>query len=52
MLLIWINKNTDPKAIQEIIFIGKIDNKVRVYYIFEQSKETILEFSQGTTKVF
>ena len=25
---------------------------VIIYYIFEQSKETILEFSEGTTKVF
>ena len=25
---------------------------VIIYYIFEQSKETILEFSKGTTKVF
>ena len=33
------------------IFNGKTDNTIRVYYIPEQSKETILEFSQGTTKV-
>ena len=43
--------DADPKAIQQIIFIGKTDNQIRVYYIFEQSKETILEFSKGTTKV-
>ena len=42
---------TDPKAFQQIIFIGKIVNQTRVYYILEQSKETILEFSKGTTKV-
>ena len=43
--------DADPKAIQQIIFTGKTDNTIRVYYIFEQSKETILEFSKGTTKV-
>ena len=43
--------DADPKAIQQIIFTGKTDNPIRVYYILEQSKETILEFSKGTTKV-
>ena len=46
----------DSRAIQQIIFTGKIkaaaDNtRVIIYYILEQSKETILEFSKGTTKV-
>ena len=44
--------DADPKAIQQIIFTGKTDNPIRVYYILEQSKETKLEFSKGTTKVF
>ena len=43
--------DADPKAIWQIIFTGKTDNQIRVYYILEQSKETILEFSKGTTKV-
>ena len=48
--------DADPKAIQQIIFTGKIkaaaDNtRVIIYYILEQSKETMLEFSKGTTKV-
>ena len=43
--------DADPKAIQQIIFTGKTDYQIRVYYILEQSKETILEFSKGTTKV-
>ena len=42
----------DSRAIQQIIFTGKTDNQIRVYYILEQSKETKLEFSKGTTKVF
>ena len=43
--------DADSGAIQEIIFTGKTDNTIRVYYILEQSRETILEFSKGTTKV-
>ena len=44
--------DADSRAIQQIIFTGKTDNQIRVYYILEQSKETILEFSKGTAKVF
>ena len=43
--------DADPKAIQQANFTGKADNTIRVYYVLEQSKETILEFSKGTTKV-
>ena len=43
--------DTDSRAIQKIIFTGKTDNQIKVYYILEQSKETILKFSKGTTKV-
>ena len=43
--------DADSRAIQQIIFTGKTDNPIRVYYIFEQSKETILEFPKRTTKV-
>ena len=46
--------DADSRAIQQIIFTGKIkataDNtRVIIYYILEKSKETILEFSKGTT---
>ena len=43
--------DADSRAIQQIIFTGKTDNQIKVYYILEQSKETILEFLKGTTKV-
>ena len=44
--------DADPKAIQQIIFTGQVDDEVlTVFYILEQSKETKLEFSKGTTKV-
>ena len=49
--------DADPRAVQQIIFIGKVkaavnNTRVIIYYILEESKETILEFSKGTTKVF
>ena len=43
--------DADSRAIQQIIFTGKTDNQIRVYYILEQSNETILKISKGTTKV-
>ena len=43
--------DADPKAIQQIIFTGKTDNTIRVYYVLEQTMETILEFAKGITKV-
>ena len=48
--------DADPRAIQQIIFIGKItaaaeNTRVTIYYILEKSKETVLQFSKGTTKV-
>ena len=43
--------DADSRAIQQIIFTGHTDDQIKVYYILEQSKETILEFSKGTTKV-
>ena len=48
--------DADSRAIQQINFTVKVkaeaDNtKVIIYYTLEKSKETILEFSKGTTKV-
>ena len=43
--------DADSRAIQQIIFTGKTSQAVVIYYIFEKSKETILQFSKGTTKV-
>ena len=43
----------DPKAIQHINFTGNLDRagNTRVYFIFEEAKETVLDFSQGIVKV-
>ena len=48
--------DANSRAIQQIIFTGKIkateeNTRVLIYYILETSKETVLEFSKGTTKV-
>ena len=43
--------DADSRAIQQIIFTGKTNNDIRIFYVLEQSKETILEFAKGATKV-
>ena len=45
--------DADPRAIQQINFIANIDRagNTRVYFILEEAKETILDFSQGIVKV-
>ena len=47
--------DADSRAIQQTIFTGKIkstaqNTRVIIYFILEQSKETILEFAKATTK--
>ena len=43
----------DSKAIQQINFTGNLDRagNTRVYFIPEEAKETVLDFSQGIVKV-
>ena len=43
--------DADSRAIQRIIFTGITGNAAVIYYIYEKSKETMLQFSKGTTKV-
>ena len=45
--------DADPRAIQLINFTANLDRaeNTRVYFILEEAKETILDFSQGTVKV-
>ena len=45
--------DADPKAIQQINFTANLDreNNTRFYFILEEAKETVFEFSQGTVKV-
>ena len=45
--------DADPKEIQQINFTANLDRagNTRIYFILEEAKETILDFSQGTLKV-
>ena len=46
--------DADPKAIQQINFIANLDRQgnTTMFFIIEEAKETILDFSQGTVKIF
>ena len=45
--------DADPKAIQQINFTANLDRagNTRIYFILEEVKETVLDFSKGTVKV-
>ena len=45
--------DANPRAIQQINFTANLDRagNTRVYFILEEAKETILDFSQGTVKL-
>ena len=45
--------DADPKAIQQINFTANLDRagNTRIYFILEEGKETVFEFSQGSVKV-
>ena len=57
MVAVDLNKqqtlDADPKAIQQINFTANLDRagNTRFYFILEEAKETVFEFSQGTLKV-
>ena len=46
--------DADPRAIQQINFTANLDRdgNTTMFFIIEQAKETVFEFSQGTVKVF
>ena len=45
--------DADPRENQQINFTANLDraDNTRIYFILEEAKETILDFSQGTVKV-
>ena len=45
--------DADPKTIQQINFTGNLarGEGVRMYFITEEAKETVLDFSKGIVKV-
>ena len=44
--------DADPKAIHQINFTANLDRagNTRIYFILQEVKETVLDFSQGTVK--
>ena len=44
--------DADLKAIQQINFTANLDRagNIRIYFILEEAKETVFEFSQGTVR--
>ena len=49
--------DSDAKSIQQIEFIFKLDNAAanntaQILTVLEKEKETVLEFSKGTVKVY
>ena len=57
MIVIDLSKqqalDTDPTAIQQINFSANLDRagNTTMFFIIEEGKETVLDFSQGTVKV-
>ena len=45
--------DADPRAIQQISFTANLDRagNTTIFFIIEEAKETVFEFSQGTLKV-
>ena len=40
-----------PRAIKQISFTANLDKARNTFFIIEEAKETVLDFSQGTVKV-
>ena len=45
--------DSDPKAIQQINFTGNLDRGecAKMFFLIEEVKETILNFSKGTVRM-
>ena len=45
--------DADPRAIQQINFTANLDRdgNTTMFFIIEEAKETVLDFSQGNVKV-
>ena len=46
--------DADPRAIQQINFTANLDRvgNTTIFFIIEEEKETVFEFSQGILKVY
>ena len=56
MIVIYLSKQqtleADQKAIQKIHFTGNLEREATIVFIIEEAKEIVLDFLQGTVKVF
>ena len=56
MIVVDWNKQKEPdfnpKAIQQINFSRNPENQSTIFFIIEEAKETVLDFSQGTVNLF
>ena len=45
--------DANPRAVQQINFTANLDRteNTTIFFILEEAKETVLDFSQGTVKV-
>ena len=45
--------DADPRAIQQIDFTANLDGarKTRIYFILEEARQTVLDFTHRTVKV-
>ena len=54
MTAIYLRKqealDADPRAIQQITLL-QIQKNTKIFYIYEEAKDTALDFSQETVKV-
>ena len=37
---------------QQIKFTGNLEEQTTIFFVIEEAKETVLDFSQGTVKIF
>ena len=47
-----IKLDADLKTIQQINFSRNLENNATIFFIIQEAKETVLDFSKGTVKVF
>ena len=56
MIAIYLSKHqvldSDPKAVQQIIFTGNLENQWTIFFIIKEAKKPVVDFSQGTVEVF
>ena len=44
--------DSDTETIQQINFTGNLENQSTIFFITEEAKQTVLDFSEGTVKAF